>query len=97
MSRDEQPFDSIQRPTAIGPFSAAQPGTSRMRSIPAPWIDCAECGWRHYPSTSGGAWHIATACVSCGGPLPGVAASTDQRPEVANGIEAADDDGEART
>lgn len=58
-----------QRLTRIGPYSAAQPGTSRSRVIPAPWIDCPQCGWRHYPSTSAGRWLIATACVSCRAPL----------------------------
>jgi hypothetical protein len=57
------------RPTAVGPFSAPQGSTNRTRVIPVPWVDCATCGWRHYPSTSGGRWHIATACANCGGEL----------------------------
>ncbi len=57
------------RPTRLGPFSLAQPGTSRSRVVPVPWIDCSVCSWRHYPSTAGGRWHIATTCVSCGAPL----------------------------
>lgn len=60
---------SGQRPTPIGPFNAVQPGTTRSRPIPAPWIDCPVCAWRHYPNTSGGRWQIATACASCGAPL----------------------------
>jgi hypothetical protein len=96
MSPGDEPSAPGQRPTEIGPFSGAQPGTSRTRPIPAPWIDCESCGWRHYPSTSGGAWHIVTACVSCGGPLPGAADHTDERPEVANGVETTDDDGKDR-
>ena len=90
-------FTAGQRPTEIGPFSGAQAGTSRTRQIPAPWIDCAECGWRHYPSTSGGAWHIVTACGSCGEPLPGVVDHTDEKQEEPGGVEPADDDGQART
>ena len=82
MSGAETPFSRDQRPTVIGPFSGAQPGTSRTRQIPAPWIDCAACGWRHYPSTTSGAWHIVTACVSCGLPLPSVVDRTDQESEV---------------
>jgi hypothetical protein len=89
---------SGQRRTVIGPFSGAQPGTSRTRPIPVPWIDCVECGWRHYPSATGGAWHIATVCVSCRKPLPDVTTpDTDEKPEVTHGDEATDDDGEART
>ena len=97
VSDSERPFTAGQRPTEIGPFSGAQPGTSRMRPIPAPWIDCAECGWRHYPNTTGGAWHIVTACVSCGEPLQGVVDHTDEKQEAPGGVEPADDDGEART
>jgi hypothetical protein len=41
------------------------------RTIPSPWADCEACGRRHYPSTIGGRWHIATTCVSCGAELPG--------------------------
>ena len=57
------------RPTAIGPFSAPHGTTNRTRTIPVPWIDCAICKWRHYPSTSKGRWHIATTCSNCGGEL----------------------------
>jgi hypothetical protein len=96
MSSADDPV-SGQRRTVIGPFSGAQPGTSRARTIPVPWIDCVECGWRHYPSATGGAWHIATVCVSCGKPLPDVTLDTDEKPEVPHGDETTDDDGEART
>jgi hypothetical protein len=59
--------ESVDRPTRLGTYSVTQPGTTAKRVIPVPWIDCATCKWRHYPSTSGGRWHIATRCVSCGG------------------------------
>lgn len=64
-----------QRPTEIGAFSVAPTPGSRTRVIPVPWIDCEQCAWRHYPSTNGGRWHIATACASCGAALsvPGIA------------------------
>lgn len=64
------PQTGDQRPTEIGAFT---PG-SRTRVIPVPWIDCERCAWRHYPSTNGGRWHIATACASCGAALsvPGI-------------------------
>lgn len=81
MSSVERPFAPGQRPTEIGPFRAAQAGTTRTRTIPVPWIDCARCGWRHYPSATGGTWHIATACVSCGQSLPGIVAHTDEKAE----------------
>jgi hypothetical protein len=68
-----------------------------MRPIPAPWIDCVACGWRHYPTTTGGAWHIVTACVSCGEPLQDVVAHTEEEQEAPRGVESTDDDGEART
>jgi hypothetical protein len=98
LSPTKKPFGVGQRRTVIGPYSGAQPGTSRTRPIPVPWIDCVRCGWRHYPSTTGGVWHIATACVSCGASLPGVAdLITDETPEVPNGVETTDDDGEDRT
>ena len=98
VSDSERPFTaSGQRPTEIGPFSGAQAGTSRTRPIPAPWNDCAQCGWRHYPSTNGGAWHIVTACVSCGAPLQAEVDHTDERQEAPSGIEPADDHGEARS
>ena len=97
MSPTEKPFTPGQRRTAIGPFSGAQHGARRARPIPVPWIDCANCGWRHYPSTAGGVWHIATACVSCGDALPGIADHiTDETAEVSNGVEATDDDGKDR-
>ncbi len=70
----KRPTGAAQRPTTIGPFSGAQSGSNRTRRVPAPWIDCALCAWRHYPSASGGTWYIATACVSCGAPLVPVAA-----------------------
>ena len=69
MSPTQRPFAPDERPTTIGPYSTAQPGTSRKRTVPAPWIDCERCAWRHYPSVSGGSWHLVTACVSCGAPL----------------------------
>jgi hypothetical protein len=55
-----------ERLTRVAGYSVTQPGTSVKRVIPAPWIDCQHCSWRHYPSISGGRWHIATRCVSCG-------------------------------
>jgi hypothetical protein len=57
------------RPTAIGPFNAAQGTSNRARQVPVPWVDCSACKWRHYPSTAGGRWHIATACANCGAKL----------------------------
>jgi hypothetical protein len=66
MESDDQ--DGI-RPTTIGPFNARQGSSNRPRIIPAPWIDCATCGWRHYPSTTSGRWHIATHCAHCGAGL----------------------------
>ncbi len=64
-------LESGDRPTRVGTYSVTQPGTTTKRVIPAPWIDCEHCKWRHYPSTSRGRWHIATLCVSCGGALGG--------------------------
>lgn len=57
------------RKTTIGAFNVFKPGTASRRVIPAPWIDCAVCSWRHYPSTDVGVWYIATTCVSCGADL----------------------------
>jgi len=59
------------RETSIGVYNLSQPGTAAKRVVPAPWIDCDGCGWRHYPSTSAGRWQIATACASCGAALEG--------------------------
>lgn len=67
MTGDDDP-DGI-RPTAIGPFYGRQGPGNRPRTTPVPWIDCASCAWRHYPSTAGGRWHIATHCANCGNPL----------------------------
>lgn len=72
------------RLTRIGQFSLAQPGTSRARAVPVPWIDCPTCAWRHYPSTSGGRWHIATRCVSCGMVLEGDDQTLPDTPSGAN-------------
>jgi hypothetical protein len=63
------PDDEGLRPTTLGEYSLAQQGTSRARAVPVPWVDCLACAWRHYPITSAGRWHIATACASCGKPL----------------------------
>jgi hypothetical protein len=55
-----------RRPTPIGPYNAVDAVTNAKRSVPAPWVDCPACGWRHYPATDGGRWHIATKCEGCG-------------------------------
>lgn len=68
------------RPTAIGPFSAPPGTTNRTRTIPVPWVDCSTCSWRHYPSTSGGRWHIATTCANCGAALTIPDVEPDTRP-----------------
>jgi hypothetical protein len=60
-----------ERLTTIGAVNVKIDGTSKRRAIPTPWIDCEDCGRRHYPSTIGGRWHIATTCLSCGIALPG--------------------------
>jgi hypothetical protein len=57
------------RPTTIGPFNARDGTSNRPRPVPVPWIDCANCTWRHYPSISAGRWHIATQCANCGAQL----------------------------
>jgi hypothetical protein len=59
---------SSERPTKIGPFNAKD-ATGAQRIVPAPWVDCQQCNRRHYPSTIGGRWHIATSCLSCGAAL----------------------------
>ena len=69
MTASEKAHEGDDRPTRVGAYSVTQPGTTRKRVIPPPWIDCDNCHWRHYPSTSGGRWHIATRCVSCGRPI----------------------------
>jgi len=38
--------------------------------IPAPWLDCDRCGWRHYPSRTQDSWRLVTVCESCGKLLP---------------------------
>jgi hypothetical protein len=60
-----------ERLTMLGGFNVKVPGTNARRTVPAPWIDCDQCGWRHYPSITGGRWHIATTCVSCSAALRG--------------------------
>src|SRR6185503_5215523 len=57
------------RPTRIGLFIADASTTERRRDVPVPWIDCPACGWRHYPATAGGRWHIATTCEGCAADL----------------------------
>jgi hypothetical protein len=66
------------RLTPIGRFNVTEPGTVRKRAVPVPWVDCAACAWRHYPSTDLGLWYIATTCVSCGAEL-----EAPERPEAA--------------
>lgn len=49
------------------PAKGGEPSPFSMRRvIPAPWVDCDNCGWRHYPDTSvrAGA-QIPTTCASC--------------------------------
>src|ERR1051326_7013280 len=58
-----------QRPLKVEFYNDMLPGSSKRRTIPAPWIDCQGCAWRHYPSTNRGRWYIATICVSCGAVL----------------------------
>ena len=60
-----------ERLTRIGAVNVKVDGTNKKRTIPTPWLDCADCGRRHYPSTIAGRWHIATTCLSCGKALPG--------------------------
>lgn len=55
----------------LGSGGALQ-GANSKRTTPAPWVDCAHCGRRHYPSTTRGRWYIATTCLSCGAALEGV-------------------------
>ena len=62
---------SKERLTRLGAVNVKVEGTNTRRTIPTPWIDCEACARRHYPSTIGGRWHIATACLSCGAALPG--------------------------
>src|SRR4029453_7058909 len=94
LSGSEPPFTPGERPTEIGPFSAAQAGAGRPRPIPVPWIDCVECGWPHSPRRPSGAGHMARPCVWCAEPLPNVTDHRDPTPEVTDGIETADDTGE---
>jgi hypothetical protein len=67
MTADGTPRDAA--PTPIGQFNSIDSVTKTKRRIPAPWIDCPACGWRHYPATDGGRWHIATSCGGCGASL----------------------------
>ena len=61
------------RLTKVADYNTPQPGNKRgPRTIPVPWIDCAKCASRHYPSTTRGRWYIATDCVACGAALAGV-------------------------
>jgi hypothetical protein len=60
-----------ERLTNVGPGNVKVDGTNAKRTIPTPWVDCEACARRHYPSTLGGRWHVATMCLSCGSPLPG--------------------------
>ena len=40
---------------------------SMRRVVPAPWVDCRGCGWRHYPDTSRRQGpQIPSACSNCG-------------------------------
>jgi hypothetical protein len=60
-----------ERLTQVGAVNVRLEGTYVRRAVPAPWVDCDACDRRHYPSTIGGRWHIATTCLSCGAALPG--------------------------
>jgi hypothetical protein len=43
------------------------PKTRWTREIPAPWIDCESCSWRHYPDTSRRRGpQFPEACARCG-------------------------------
>ena len=71
-SSENMTVDSTSRdptPTPIGPFNSIDSVTNAKRRVPAPWIDCPACGWRHYPATDAGRWHIATSCAGCGASL----------------------------
>jgi hypothetical protein len=74
-ARDRRAEDTAERtsgdptPTPIGPFNSIDSVTNMKRRVPAPWIDCPACGWRHYPATDAGRWHIATSCRGCGASL----------------------------
>jgi len=44
--------------------------SSWKREVPSPWIDCASCGWRHYPDTSQRRGPpLPTECARCGDSL----------------------------
>jgi hypothetical protein len=66
---NSQDSADARRRTTIGAFNVSQPGTAARRAVPVPWVDCAACSWRHYPSTDLGLWYIATTCVACGADL----------------------------
>jgi len=46
------------------------PTRGKPRVIPAPWLDCPVCGWRHYPANVSGGWRLVSVCTSCGQRLP---------------------------
>jgi hypothetical protein len=55
-------------------MSTDEPGTapksSWKREVPSPWIDCASCGWRHYPDTGQRRGpSFPETCSSCGAQL----------------------------
>ena len=49
------------------------------RVVPAPWVDCPGCGWRHYPDTSRRQGpQLPIACSNCGETLALTAGTTGE-------------------
>jgi len=61
------PLDDGDGPPAPPP-DVPKPIRNKPRLVPAPWLDCERCGWRHYPSQmrGGRGWALALVCTSCG-------------------------------
>lgn len=55
------------------------PSSSWKRIVPAPWVDCDACGWRHYPDTGRKRGpKLPVMCSSCGGVLASTLPSIEE-------------------
>ena len=65
------PLDDDVAAAAARTPDEPKPVRNKPRLVPAPWLDCESCGWRHYPSQmrGGKGWALAPVCTSCGAEL----------------------------
>ncbi len=61
--------DDVETPAPV-PTPSAAARSSWKRAVPSPWLDCARCGWRHYPDVAQRRGpQLPSACTNCGSRL----------------------------